>query len=71
MREKKDFHAVFINLEKAYDTVPRMFISQTLRRRRVPEKYVLLIEEMYRNTTTAIRTKHGDIESFEVSVGLH
>ena len=68
MREQKDFRAVFVDLEKAYDTVPRML---TLRRRRVPEKYVLLIEDMYRNSTTAVRTKHSDAESFEVSVGLH
>ena len=71
MREQKDFCAVFNDLEKAYDTVSRVFISQTLRRRRVPEKYVLLIENMYHDSTTAVRTKHGDTESFKVSVGLH
>lgn len=71
MREQKDFRAVFVDLEKAYDTVPHVFISQTLRRRRVPEKYVLLNEDMYHDSTTAVRTKHGNTESFEVSVGLH
>lgn len=32
---------------------------------------MLLIEDMYRDSTTAVRTKHCDTESFEVSVGLH
>ncbi|XP_068240146.1 uncharacterized protein [Palaemon carinicauda] len=40
-REKqRDLHVVFIDLEKAYDRVPRQEVWRSLRERRVPEKYV-------------------------------
>ena len=40
----------FVDLEKAYDRVPREVIYWSLRRKGVPEKLVGLIQETYRNT---------------------
>ncbi|XP_066965740.1 uncharacterized protein [Macrobrachium rosenbergii] len=37
----------------------------------VPEKYVRLIQEMYRNVFTRVRSSVGETEGFEVRVGLH
>ena len=71
-REKgRDVHMVFIYLEKAYDRVPRQELWRCLREKMVPEKYVRLIKEMYRDVKTRVRSGAGTTEGFEVKVGLH
>ena len=71
-REKgRDLHMVFIDLEKAYDRVPREELWRCLREKMVPEKYVLLIKEMFRDVKTRVRSGAGTTEGFEVKVGLH
>ena len=42
---KKELHLVFIDLEKAYDRVPRQEVWRCLREQGVPEKYVRLLED--------------------------
>ena len=61
----------FIDLEKAYDRIPREVVFWCLRKRKVPEKLVRLVEMMYRRTRTKVLTTVGETETFEVSVGLH
>ena len=58
---QKDIRVTFIDIEKAYDRVPREEIWRCMRERNVPEKYVKLIQDMYR----------GEGGSFNVDVGLH
>ena len=43
---QKDICVTFIDLEKAYDRVPREEIWRTMRERLVPEKYVKLVQDM-------------------------
>ena len=62
---------VFIDLEKAYDRVPRQEAWRCLREKRVTEKYVKMIGETYRNVTTSVRSTVGMTNSFQVKVGLH
>ena len=71
-REKKrDLHMVFIDLEKAYDSVTRSLIWDSLERIGVPGKYVDLVKDIYVRIETSFRTPVGETTSFYVEVGLH
>ena len=62
---------VFLDLEKAYDRVPREEMWRCLRKKKVPEMYVRMIMEMYEGCTTTVRSEAGSSNEFEVKVGLH
>ena len=62
---------IFVDLEKAYDRVPRDIIWWALRKKQAGEEYIKVIQDMYDGCTTSVRTLIGSTESFEVKVGLH
>ena len=68
---QKDICVTFIDLEKAYDRVPREDIWRTMRERLVPAKYVKLVQYMYTGCRTKVRTVAGECSKFNVEVGLH
>jgi hypothetical protein len=45
---------VFIDLEKAYDKIPRNLMWWTLDKNKVPTKYVALIKDMYDKIVTSV-----------------
>ncbi|XP_063614581.1 uncharacterized protein LOC134787702 [Penaeus indicus] len=57
--------------EKAYDRVPREEVWNCLRLKGVPESYVRLVQDMYRNISTEVRCQAGKSENFELKVGVH
>ena len=61
----------FIDLEKAYDSIPREEIWRSSRERNVPEKYIRLMQDMYQGCKTVVRSAAGESNSFGVEVGLH
>ena len=69
-RDTKLYYA-FLDLEKAYDRVPRDVIYWSLRRRGVPEKLINIVRSTYEGATTKVRTKYGESDEFEIKVGLH
>ena len=62
---------VFIDLEKAYDKIPRNVMWWALDKHKVPTKYVGLIKDMYNNVVTRVRTSDGDTDDFPIRIGLH
>ena len=69
--QKKDLHMVFIDLEKAYDKVPRNVMWWALEKHKVPTKYITLIKDMCNNVVTSVRTNDGNTGYFSVRIGLH
>ena len=67
----KPLHLAFLDLEKAYDRVPRQLIWEALRHQQVPEALVNAVQLTYRHSTTCIRTPVGDTPQFPVTVGVH
>ena len=68
---QKELHCVFVDLEKAYDKVPREEVWYCMRKSGLAEKYVRIVQDMYDDSTTAVRCAVGVTEGFEVKVGLH
>ncbi|KAI5746584.1 hypothetical protein M8J77_005190 [Diaphorina citri] len=54
LEKEKSLSMVFIDLEKAYDRVPREEIWRCLREKGTPEKYVSIVRDMYERATTKI-----------------
>jgi Reverse transcriptase (RNA-dependent DNA polymerase) len=44
--QKKDLHMIFLDLEKAYDKIPRNIMWWALKKKLVPTKYVTLINDV-------------------------
>ena len=65
---QKELHCVFVDLEKAYDKVPREEVWYCMRKSGLAEKYVRIVQDMYDDSTTAVRCAVGVTEGFEVNV---
>ena len=70
-KDQRELHCVFVDLEKAYDRVPREELWYCMRKSGRVEKYVQLVQDMYEGSETLVRCAVGTTESFKVKVGLH
>ena len=61
----------FVDLEKAFDRVPRKVIWWAQRKLGVDEWIVRLVQGMYSNARSRVRVGEGYSEEFEVKVGIH
>ena len=68
---RKKMHCVFVELDKAYDRVLREEVWYCMSKSGVAEKYVIIVQYMYEESTTTMRCVIGVEEGFEVKVGLH
>jgi hypothetical protein len=69
--QKKDMYMIFIDLENAYDKVPRNVMWWALQKHKVLSKYITLIKDMYDNVVTSVQTSDGDTNDFSINIGLH
>ena len=67
----KRLYMAFVDLEKAFDRVPRKEIWWALRKLGVEEWIMRLVQGMYANARSRIRVGEGYSEEFEVKVGVH
>ena len=67
---QKELHMVFIDLEKAYDMVPRQEVRRCLREQGVPEKYVRLVLDTYEDAQSHVKTSIGLTCKITFRVGL-
>ena len=61
---------VFVDLEKAYDRVPRDLMWWALRKKNIPEAYITIIQDMYKATKARVKTCYGLTQYFNIEVGL-
>ena len=66
-----ELHYVFVDLDTAYDRVPRKELWYCMRKSGLVEKYVRLVHNMYEGSETVVRCAVRTTESFKVKVGLH
>jgi Reverse transcriptase (RNA-dependent DNA polymerase) len=70
-RKQKDLHMIFVDLEKAYDKIPRNIMWWALKRKLVPTNYITLIKDMYTNIVTCVRACDSESDIFSIKIGLH
>ena len=68
---REDLHLVFIDLEKAYDRVPRKILWKALEKKEVRIAYIRAIQDMYEGASSSARMQDGDTVDFPITIGLH
>ena len=68
-REKGNkVYNVFVDLEKAFDKIPKEVIRWVLQRQMLPEHLVRLAMTLYVDTTLKLRTMAGNLEECPIKV---
>ena len=69
--KEKKLYMCFIDLEKAFDRVPRKVLEWAMRKRGIPEAMVREGMSLYEGAKTRVRLGLELSEEFEVKVGVH
>ena len=69
--KQKTMYAAFVDLEKAFDRVPREVLWWSLRKLGVIEWVVRLVQAMYINAKSRVNINGAYSEQFKVTVGVH
>ncbi|KAH1266713.1 LINE-1 retrotransposable element ORF2 protein [Glycine max] len=65
---QQDLHLIFIDLEKAYDRVPREILWKALEKKGVRVAYIRAIQDMYDRVSTSVRTQGGESDDFPITI---
>lgn len=63
-------HLVFIDLEKAYDTVPLKLLFNVLTKTYLSKTYIRALQNMYKNPQSRVKTGNTFSKPFNVTKGL-
>ena len=71
LAKKRELWFAFVDLEKAFDRVPRDVVWWALRHVGVEEWIINVIRSMYEGVTTAVKLRNCESQEFGVKVGVH
>jgi hypothetical protein len=71
LAKKKALWMAFVDLEKAFDRVPRQVVWWALRKLGVDEWIISVIKAMYEDAVTAVKVNGRESTIFGVRVGVH
>jgi len=69
--KRTKLYSGFVDLEKAFDRVPREVISWAMHKLEIEEWLVSAVMSMYTGAKTVVRTVYSNSEGFEVKVDMH
>ena len=71
LARKRNLYFAFVDLEKAFDRLPRDVVWWALRKLGVEEWSIRVVQSMYRNTKSKVRINSNFSDDFLIKVGLH
>ena len=69
--KNRNIYFAFVDLEKAFDRVPRKVLWRTLRKVGITEWIVCVVQIMYQNARSRVRVNNSYSDVFKVQVGVH
>ena len=61
----------FVDLEKAFDRVPRKVVEWAMRKKGIPEALVGVVMSLYKGAKTNVKVGTHSSDEFEVNVEVH
>ncbi|KAI8481620.1 hypothetical protein Bbelb_406210 [Branchiostoma belcheri] len=71
LSKRKDLYFMFVDLEKAFDRVPREVLWWAMRKLGVQEWLVRVVQSMYCHARSSVRINGSYSSEFDVRVGVH
>ena len=71
INKNHNLYFAFVDLEKAFDRVPRKVLWWALRKVGVPEWIVRVVQIMYQSATSKVKVNNSYSDVFNVQVGVH
>ena len=70
-RLEKSVTCGFVDLERAFDRVPKKVMEWALKKKSLPQVLVKAVRSLYEGSRTKVRVGSGFSEEFGVRVGVH
>ena len=67
---EKEMVITFLDLEKAYDSVPRQLVWEVVKEREISGGLIQMIKALYEQCSSCVKTKLGMTEWFSIETGL-
>ena len=71
LSKQKKLYMCFVDLEKAFDRVPRKVVEWAMRKKGIPEALATAVMSLYKDARTKVNVGTHLSEEFEVNVGVH